>query len=435
MNDKNKGKLADWLTRREVVKTSAAVGVGAMVATRLGRIKRAIAGTGKSDELRIGLIGCGGRGSGAAEDAIESTPNVRLVAMGDLFPDRLAAARKQFSGNKLADRLTVTDEHAYSGWDCFEKVLKTDIDYVILATPPGFRPMQLKAAIAAGKHVFTEKPMAVDGPGIRTLFEVADEADKKKLSIGVGLQRRHHAGYIEMVKRLKGGAIGQIVGARSYWNQGALWMKPREKSWTDMEWQLRNWLYFNWLSGDHINEQHIHNIDVVNWVLGKNPVAAVGMGGRQQRVDPAFGHIYDHFAIDFEYPGDIHALSMCRQMLGCVNSVSEHFQGATGQAHADNSQFEITGKKKWKFEGKTSPYEQEHADLIAAIRTGKPYNELRRGAESNLTAIMGRMATYTGQRVTWEQALNSQESLMPAELAFGKLPVPPVPVPGKTKFL
>jgi predicted dehydrogenase len=439
-----KSVLKNWWTRRQMVKASTAVGVGAIVTTRLSRIRRTWAGTGKSDELRVGLIGCGSRGLGAVENAVSSSNNVRLVAIGDVFPDRLEASRTILSQSEHADRLAVDGSHAFAGWDAFEKVLKTDIDYVILATPPGFRPLHLEAAIAAGKHVFAEKPIAVDGPGMRRVFAAAEQANRKKLGVGVGLQRRHHLGYLELIKRIHQGAIGKVLAARCFWNSGPLWMKPREKHWSDMEWQLRNWIYFTWLSGDHILEQHIHNLDVVNWVMGAPPVAAVGMGGRQQRVAPAYGHIYDHFSVDFEYPGNIHALSMCRQMAGCVNTVSEHFQGTTGQANANNRKFDIDGKRKWEYDAEgegvsssvsSGPYVREHTDLIASIRKGKPQNELGQACQSNVTALMGRLAVYTGQRVTYEQALNSQEDLMPAKLAFGQLAVPEVAMPGKTKLV
>jgi myo-inositol 2-dehydrogenase / D-chiro-inositol 1-dehydrogenase len=294
----------------------------------------------------------------------------------------------------------------------------------------------LTAAIEAGKHVFSEKPVAVDGPGIRTVLALAETAKEKGLGVGVGLQRHHQKGYLEVMRRVRAGAIGEIVAGRAYWNQASLWIKPRQPGWTDTEWQMRNWLYFTWLSGDHIVEQHIHNIDVFQWALGKTPVAAVGVGGRQQRVDPAYGHIYDHFGVDFEYPGEVHLLSMARQIPGCHNQVSEHLVGTKGRVNtrADQKLYEIvSGKRRWKHDGANDadPYLQEHVDLIASIRAGKPQNELRAAAESNLTAIMGRMAAYTGKRVTWEQALASKESLMPQNLAFGKMTVAEVAVPGR----
>jgi len=295
--------------------------------------------------------------------------------------------------------------------------------------------MMIEAAVKAGKNIFTEKPVGVDGPGIRKVLAAAEEAKAKGLAVVAGTQRRHQAGYIESMKRIHDGAIGEITGARCYWNQGSLWMKPRESSWSDVEWQVRNWLYFAWLSGDHIVEQHVHNIDVVNWALGAHPVRAVGMGGRQVRTSPAYGHIFDHFAIDFEYPNGVHVLSMCRQIDGCEKNVSEAVVGSAGRWETSNG-YRFTGKTRERLRvEEINPYVQEHIDLLASIRSGKPLNELRTVAESTMSAIMGRMSAYTGEALTWDQALNSQQDLLPERLAFGPLPTPPVAVPGQTKFV
>jgi myo-inositol 2-dehydrogenase/D-chiro-inositol 1-dehydrogenase len=278
--------------------------------------------------------------------------------------------------------------------------------------------------------------VAVDGPGIRKVLAAAEEAKKKGLAVVAGTQRRHQAGYLECMKRIHDGALGEITSARCYWNQGGLWMKPRESSWTDMEWQVRNWLYFTWLSGDHIVEQHVHNLDVVNWALGAHPERAVGMGGRQVRTSPDYGHIFDHFAIDYEYPGGVHAMSMCRQIEGCEKNISEAVVGTAGRWSSASNRLQFSGKTKYRFNEKAiDPYVQEHIDLLASIRAGKPLNELRTVAESTLTAIMGRMSAYTGEAVTWEQALNSRQDLMPERLVMGPLPVPPVAVPGQTKLI
>jgi myo-inositol 2-dehydrogenase/D-chiro-inositol 1-dehydrogenase len=335
----------------------------------------------------------------------------------------------------------VTPDRMFSGFDAYEKVVASDANYIILATPPGFRPIHLKAAIDAGKHVFTEKPVAVDAPGIRCVLDLVPIAEQKKLAVGVGLQRRHSKGYNETIRRVHAGAIGDIVGGRCFWLQRDLWFKKREPTWTDVEWQLRNWLYFTWLSGDHIVEQHIHNLDVMQWAIGKPPVAAVGMGGRQQRTDPAFGHIYDHFAVDFEYPNDVHVLSMARQIPGCHNDVTEHVVGSKGRADLAAAAWSIgghRGPRSWSHDsGKDpDPYIQEHVDLTDAIRKGKPYCELKSAAESNLAAIMGRMSAYTGKRVTWDQALNSKESLFPAgDIKFGKMEVAKVAIPGTLEVI
>ncbi len=417
-------------SRRDFLKSAAAAAAVTSIAGReiLG------AHAGGNDAIRVGLIGCGGRGTGAIGDALGGAQGVTLVAMGDAFQDRIDDSLARLKKGKFAAQIDVPTERMFVGFDAFEKVIASDVNYIILATPPGFRPQHLKAAVAAGKNIFTEKPVAVDGAGIRTVLEVYEEAKKKGLAIGAGTQRRHQTSYIETLKRVKDGAIGEITAARAFWNQGPLWNKPRQASWTDMEWQLRNWLYFTWLSGDHIVEQHVHNLDVINWAMNGHPVRAVGMGGRQSRVQPEYGHIFDHFSIDFEYSDGTHMLSMCRQVGGCAAEVAEHLQGTTGRAHMANGDNFIEGKKPWKFEkGKdTRPYVQEHTDLIAAIRAGKPYNELKSVAESTLTAIMGRMSAYTGKAVTWEQALNSKETWAPDTVAFGAVPLPPVPVPGTT---
>lgn len=417
-------------SRRDFLKRSAAAAVGGAIASRLGELPPVRAAG--SDMIKVGLIGCGQRGTGAAEDAIKAAHGVKLVAMGDVFKDHLDASLEILK--KLGDKVDVPPERQFVGFGAFEKVLASDVNYVILATPPGFRPWHLKAAVEAGKHIFAEKPFAVDGSGIRTVLQVNEEAKAKGLAIGVGTQRRHQTGYLETLKRIHDGDLGQIFAARVYWNQGPIWVHEKKEGWSDMEWQLRNWYYFTWVCGDHIVEQHIHNLDVANWALGTHPIRAVGMGGRQVRTDPVYGNIYDHFAIDYEYENGARMMSMCRQIPGCENSVSEALSGTKGFCQVNK--YTLTGEKSWQYSGKNNlPYVQEHTDLIAAIRAGKPYNELKECAESTLTAIMGRMAAYTGQAVTWDQALNSEENLMPAKLEWGALAVAPVAMPGKTKLV
>jgi predicted dehydrogenase len=421
-------------SRREFLKTSTVAAVGATIAANFSSIPGAYAAG--SDEIRIGLIGCGGRGTGAAINAIASAPGVKLVAMGDAFKDRLAESRQTISTKVKSDNLDLTDDRCYVGFDAYQRVLSTaGVNYVILATPPGFRPIHLKAAVEAGKQIFTEKPVAVDGPGIRSVLETYEAARAKGLAVVAGTQRRHQLGYVETMKMIHGGAIGEIVAARCYWNQGGLWKKDRQPDWSDLEWQLRNWLYFTWLSGDHIVEQHVHNIDVVNWAMNAHPVRALGLGGRQSRTDPAYGHIFDHFAIDYEYESGMHLMSMSRQQQGTDGNVSEAVTGTKGSCLTQASQrYQIKGVKPWQFprdKDKTDPYQQEHTDLIGSIRAGKPLNELKNVAESTLTAIMGRMSAYTGKVVTWEQALNSTESLVPAKLEWGPMAVPPIPRPGE----
>ena len=419
-------------SRREFLKTSAVLSVGSAAATGLGLVPNAHAAG--SDTIKVGLIGCGGRGSGAADQSIQSSKTVTLHAMGDMFKDHLDSARGRLK-KAHSEQVDVSDDRCFVGFDAYKDVINSGVDLVILATPPGFRPMHLSAAIAAGKHVFTEKPVATDGPGIRQVLAAAEEAKKKGLAVVAGTQRRHQTGYIECMNRIHDGALGTITSARCYWNQGSLWMKPRESSWSDMEWQLRNWLYFTWLSGDHICEQHIHNLDVMNWAIGAHPEKCVGLGGRQVRTSKDYGNIFDHFAVEFVYPDNVHVQSFCRQIPGCENNVSEQVVGTNGTWSSNEFKFDGHYKSRVRARGKVSDYEQEHIDLVESIQAGKPLNELKTVAESTLTAIMGRMSTYTGKAVTWEQALNSKLNLLPSQLAFGDLATPPIAVPGETELI
>lgn len=418
-------------TRRDFLTTSAAAMFASTVASRLGNVPYVHAAG--SDMIKVGLIGCGARGSGAADQVVRAAPNVKLVAMGDAFKEHLDESRERLI-KQHGDKIDVPPDRCFVGFDACQKVLSSDVNYVILATPPGFRPSHIKAAVAAGKNIFTEKPVAVDGPGIRTCLAAYEESKNKGLFIGAGTQRHHQTGYIATLKQIHDGAIGQIVSARCYWNQGPIWVKIRQAEWSDMEYQMRNWYYFTWLCGDHIVEQHVHNLDVVNWAMKSHPVRAVGVGGRQVRTGPEYGNIYDHFAIDYEYENDVHMMSMARQTEHCENNVSEALAGTKGFCQVDR--YTIKGENPWRFKGKDNdPYLQEHTDLIESIRSGKPVNELKTVTESTLTAIMGRMSAYTGQAVTWEQALNSQQDLMPTEISWTvKLPNPPIAMPGQTEL-
>ncbi|MEI6915785.1 MAG: Gfo/Idh/MocA family oxidoreductase [Armatimonadota bacterium] len=428
------------IDRRTFIKATA---VSAAAAAMLSKTGFTFAQAAGSDKIRVGVIGCGGRGTGAAVDCLNADNGVEIVAMGDLFPDRLAGSINNLKGavegmekNKPGSvgRMKVTPETSFTGFDAYKKVIASDVDLVILATPPGFRPLHMRAAIEAGKHVFAEKPVAVDGPGVRSVMESAKLAKKKNLGVVVGTQRRHQPGYLETMKRIHDGAIGEVVSAQCYWNQGGLWQNARQPEWSDTEYQLRNWLYYTWLSGDHICEQHVHNLDVINWAIDAHPVKAFGMGGRQCRTDPKYGHIYDHFTIEYDYPNGQRVQSMCRQIDGCANNVGEFVSGTKGTS--DPGGWIRKGKKLWQFKGKdANSYVQEHVDLIQSIRNGSPLNEGQRIAESVLTAVMGRMAAYTGQEVTWEQALNSKEDLVPNIVEFGPMPVPPVAMPGQTKLI
>jgi predicted dehydrogenase len=425
---------ASGISRRDILKRSATTTIAAAGVAALAGVGSNFAFAQGSDKLRIGLVGCGGRGTGAAQDSLSSNDNVELVAMGDLFPDRLESSRQRLR-EKLADKVKVSDDHCHTGFDAYHKVIDSGVDLVIFATPPAFRPIHIAAAVEAGKHVFAEKPIATDPAGIRSVLESARKIKEKRLGFVCGTQRRHDVGYNEIIKRIHDGAIGELVSGNCYWNQGYLWMHPRQPGWSDMEWQVRNWLYFTWLSGDHICEQHVHNIDVMNWCFDAHPVSAYGMGGRQVRTDPAYGDIFDHFAIEFTYPNGARITSQCRQIDGTDGRVKEHIVGTKGTSDPSGS---ISGSSKFRYKrpaGALGPYQQEHRDLIDSIRKGQPLNEAQRIAESTLTAIMGRMSAYTGKEVTWEQALNSKLSLLPEKFELGKLPVAPVAEPGKTPLV
>lgn len=412
------------------MKASAAVGAAAMFS---GREKLFAQGT---DKLRVGLTGCGGRGTGAAKDCVRSSENVEIVAMGDLFRNRLEGSLEDLK-NEVGEHVSVTEEMMFEGFDAYKQVIATDVDMVILGTPPHFRPEHLKAAVEAGKHIFMEKPVAVDPVGIRSVIASSELAKQKGLAIVAGTQRRHQAHYLDIIKRIQQGDIGEIVGGQCYWNMGELWVVEKQEGWSDMEWQCRNWLYFTWLSGDHIVEQHVHNLDVINWAIGSHPVQCMGMGGREVRTAPKFGNIFDHFAIEYEYPNGVRVLSMCRQTAGCNDQVSERLVGTNGQTYTDGSNGFIEGPNAYKYEGESpNPYEQEHTDLIASIRSGEPLNEGKRVAESTMTAIMGRMSAYTGRALKWDWAMNASKlDLSPARYEFYDLAVRPVSVPGKTQLV
>lgn len=425
--------MSDW-TRRDFIRTAAGTGIAATVLPSFASGWT----NGGADTVRIGVIGCGGRGTGAAYNALEAHPSTRIVAMADLFEDRLNGSLGWLTESEyFAGRVDV-GERMFVGFNAYRQLLsQKDIDLVILATPPGFRPMHFEAAVNAGKHVFMEKPVAVDPAGVRKVIAAAERAKAQKLSVVAGTQRRHEPCYLEAMKRLRDGDIGEVVSARCAWNQGGLWVHDRKPEYTDMEWQCRNWLYFCWLSGDHICEQHIHNLDVVNWAMDAHPTSAYGMGGRQVRTDAKYGNIFDHFAIEYEYPDGRQALSFCRQQDGTDGRVEETIFGTSGSMTTRPGYAVIGDGSSWRFSGNNgNPYVHEHVDLLASVRGDGPYlNEGVRVAHSTLTAIMGRMSAYTGKRVTWEQAMNSTLDLSPSEYAFGDLAVRPVPEPGRTPLI
>jgi predicted dehydrogenase len=396
----------------------------------------AFATLGRAPVLKIGVIGCGGRGTGAMFNALaaakDSGCTIEVVALGDLFEDRVMRANNALSETGLKQ---VSADRVFTGFDAYKQVCATDCDIVILATPPGFRPIHFREATRMGKHVFTEKPVAVDGPGVRMFIEAAAESRRKGLKVAAGTQRRHEKCYIDAIQRVHAGDIGKVMAGRVYWNMGSLWNVEPSKDKSEVENQVRNWLYHSWLSGDHIVEQHVHQLDVMQWVMQADPILVRGVGGRQQRTDSKFGHIFDHFGLEFLYPGDRFVFSMCRQQDGTDGKVEEIFHGSDGVATMRSGYAELTGPKAWKFSGgQRDPYTQEHIDLQKAILEKGNLNEAEQVAKSSLCAIMGRMAAYTGKDVTWEQAMNSTEVLMPESVEFGPRPEAPIAVPGRTKL-
>jgi len=415
-------------SRRDFLQRSTAAVAAATVAGPLS-VARGAHAVG-SDALRVALVGCGARGNGAVQNCLNADEGAILVAVADAFQD---SAKNSALALRAAfkDRAQLPGERVFSGFEGFEKVLKCDADLVILATPPGFRPLHYTAAVKAGKHVFMEKPCCVDAVGYRQVMEANRLADEKNLKVGVGLQRRHDVSYIEGVKQIHDGAVGDVLFMSCYWNGNTPWIRRRQESEKEMEYQMRNWYFFAWLSGDNIVEQHVHNLDVINWVKNDHPVEASGMGGRQVRRGKEVGHVFDHHVVEFTYQDGTRLFSQCRQMPGVWNHVAESVNGTRGV-----STCRAGG-------GGKNPYDQEHIDLVSAIRKDAKYNEGWFGATSSMTAVLGRMATYSGQVVTWEDAVAKGASQMPKRLAWDSTPpiVPDkdglyehaVPVPGVYK--
>ena len=388
--------------------------------------------------LKAGLIGCGGRGTGAAINFLSAGPNLQITAMGDTFKDRIDNCRARILKEK---NQVIPDDKCFVGFDAYQKVIDSGVDLVILATPPYFRPEFLAAAVAARKHVFAEKPVCVDPVGARSVMATALKAKELGLTIVTGTQRRHQRDYVANYQQVQAGIIGDIVGGTVWWNGNKLWHRDKNPDWSEMEWMIRDWVNWSWLSGDHIVEQHVHNLDVLNWFTGSHPVKAVGMGSRQRRVT---GDQFDNFSIDYVFDDGRHFHSMCRQINGCVNNVSERLQGAKGSTNCQNSILDPAGTEIWKYEypkddqgkeakGKMKPaMDQEHVDFVTSIRTNKAFNELENTAISSLTAIMGRVSAYTGKEVTWDEMMNSDLKLGPKVFAFGDVDIPKVvPVPGE----
>ena len=459
--------------RRTALVTAVAAG-GLLVAMQAAPPVHA-AGTDRP--LKVGLIGCGARGSGAAAQAIATGMNVRLTAIADAFPEKIEQnlallmrgsagrynvdAPKTRPGNRpaaaglgsdLSASIDVPPERRFAGLDAYRKVVESDVDIVILTGPPGYRPLHFEAAVAAGKHVFLEKPLATDPVGVRRVLAAAEAAKAAGLKVGVGLQRHHQASYVEAIRRIHAGEIGDVLSMRCFWNSGPPAKTPFAKTegMSELEYQVRNWYFFHWLSGDHICEQHIHNIDVCNWAKGGRPIAAEGMGGRQVRTGKEYGNIFDHHAVIYTYEDGTTLHSYCRQIPGCLNMVGEEIVGTTGRADLGTRRVTLRRGRDVIFqastaddEEKVSPYQVEWNDFVAAIRADTPYNEAFTGAESTLTAILGRLATYSGRQVTWDQAMKSEQAITTdAESWDAEPPVRPdaegrypVAVPGATKVV
>lgn len=381
--------------------------------------------------LKAGIIGCGGRGSGAAINFLDAGPSLSVVALGDVFQDRVDSLRNKLQKEK---GIEVPAEKCFVGFDAFEKVIDAGVDIVILATPPKFRAEHFEAAVKARKHVFMEKPLAVDPAGIRQIITAAKMAESQGLKVVTGTQRRHEHSYVNLWKEINNNAIGQIISANVYWNQGKLWHRDKNASWSEMEWMIRDWVNWTWLSGDHIVEQHVHNIDVASWFMEGHPVKAVGFGSRQRRVT---GDQYDNFSVDFVYEDGRQVHSMCRQINGCANAVYEIFHGTKAIATTVGHKPQIVdaaGNQLFVAEGsETSPYVQEHINLVTCIRQNIPFNEAEQTAISNMVAIMGRISAYTGKEVTFEEMMNSDLKLGPEKFIMGNLGYmdkAQVPVPG-----
>ena len=432
-------------SRRRFVKNSALVS-GGLVASQLPvAVAANVVG---DDSIKIAVVGCGGRGTGAVGQALSTNANVKLVAMADAFQNRLDESFKNINakfGN--SGKIDVPKEHQFIGFDAYKQA--TDLaDVVLLATPPGFRPQHFGYAVKNNKHVFMEKPVATDAPGIRKVLKYAKIAKEKKLNVVVGLQRHYQTNYRKIIEKIRSGAIGDIISGQVYWNSGGVWVKAREEGQTEMQYQMKNWYYFNWLCGDHILEQHIHNIDVANWFIGDYPTTAQGMGGREVRKGKDHGQIFDHHFVEFTYPSGAVISSQCRHQPGTLSRVDEVFQGTKGTSFTSGGNKGIlkdyNGGKIYSHRGAEdpNPYQVEHDELFAAINAGNVINNAEYGAKSTLTAIMGRMATYSGQVITWQQALNSEIQLVPDQLSWDAEPpvMPdedgnyPVPVPGQFKI-
>ena len=430
-------------TRRDFVKKSSVIAAGVLAAPLLSKANFF---SGADDTIKVALIGCGGRGTGAAVQALSTKQNVQLVAMADAFRDRLDDSYKNIL-EALEDKKTrvqVKEEHKFVGFDAYKKAMAL-ADVVILATPPGFRPIHFEEAVNKSKQIFMEKPVATDPAGINRVLAAAAIAKQKKLNVVVGLQRRYQTSYRELLKRVHDGMIGDIVSAQAWWNNDGVWVHPRQAGQTEMEYQMRNWYYFVWLCGDHIVEQHIHNLDVINWALDGYPVSAQGMGGREVRKGKDYGQIFDHHFVEYHYANGVVLNSQCRHQKGTLSKVDEMLIGTKGKVFCDEARITDTkGNTIYQFDKskENQPYQNEHDELFAAIAKGEyKFWDAERGAKSSMTSILGRLATYSGQEMEWDAALKSGMNIQPAAYAFDAAPpvlpdaagLYPVAVPGQFK--
>jgi predicted dehydrogenase len=434
-------------TRRTFVKQSSALAGGLIAAPLMsqGGYFHSV----DDDAIKIAVVGCGGRGTGAAMQALLTKQNVKLVAMADAFRDRLDGCFKALNSDdhdegSVKTKVAVTEDTKFVGFDAYKQAIAL-ADVVILATPPGFRPIHFEEAIRQGKHVFMEKPVATDPAGVKKVLEIAEIAKQKKRNVVVGLQRHYQNSYLELYKRVQDGMIGDITSGQVWWNNDGVWVRPRQAGQTEMEYQMRNWYYFNWLCGDHINEQHIHNIDVMNWFKGSYPVKAQGMGGRQVRTGKEYGEIYDHHYVEYHYADGSIMNSQCRHIKGTYARVDEFLVGTKGVVKCGEAQISHKGKALYQYDKKleNNPYQTEHDELFAAIAKGEyKYADAEIGARSTMTAIMGRMATYSGEVIEWDKALESGISIMPNKFAWDANPpvMPdkdgfyPIATPGVTRY-
>ena len=453
-----KSKQNNLLSRRNFINRTTLATTGILSS---GLPVGAMANVNGNKKLKIALVGCGGRGTGAIVQALQADENTELIAMADAFQDRveksLKAVQEHFDG---VMKIKIKPKNLFSGFDAYKKAIDL-ADVVILTTPPGFRPYHFEYAIENGKHVFMEKPVATDPVGVRKVLDVARVAKQKRLNVVVGLQRHYQKKYIDILNKINNGKIGKITGGQVYWNSSGVWVRERQPDQTEMEYQMRNWYYFNWLCGDHILEQHIHNIDVANWFIGDYPLKAQGMGGRQVRNGKDHGEIFDHHFVEFTYKTGAVISSQCRHQPGCMRRVDESFQGTKGSVNMRYGDIvDIEGKEIYRYKSgnntksskpsrsianglnEPNPYQVEHDKLFASIRNGGLIADAENGAKSTLTAIMGRMATYSGKEITWDQAMNSKLELMPENPDWNTNPptmpdsngIYSIPTPGITTY-